>query len=77
MSRRGRSGVNLSLNLALPHPGRRRKMSGMRMRGAWTPAEKLRAEFGERRLNRVMAGVALRLLALAVLCLLGSEVLIR
>lgn len=47
------------------------------MKRVWHPARSLRDEFGERRLNRVVAGVALRLVALAGLCLLGSQFLIR
>ena len=49
----------------------------MRGRVVWNPARSLRAEFGERRLNRALAGAALRLVALAGLCLLGSQFLIR
>jgi hypothetical protein len=49
----------------------------MRRTRTWDPARSLRAEFGERGLKRAVAGVALRAAALAGLCLLGSQFLIR
>jgi hypothetical protein len=48
----------------------------MRGRGNWGPARSLRDEFGPRRLNRALVGVALRVAALVCLCLLGSRFLI-
>lgn len=71
----GIAGVNLSFISALPGPRLLGHACGMREPARWGPARALRAEFGERRLNRAVAGVILRVVAIVALCLVGAELL--